>query len=104
MTDNDTELDLIWGVEAIATEIVRTFSELVSTSRSRLVARGQTPRCSPHHAVHSVPLARLVFVPEHDGRLHRCAIHAIEAGHNVTSCGEKLEGGHGRISMREAAA
>ncbi len=26
------------------------------------------------------PLARLLFVPQHDGRLHQCAINAFEAG------------------------
>jgi hypothetical protein len=43
-----------------------------------------------------VPIARLVFVPEHDGRLHRCAIDAIEAGDGIASRNEKTEGEHGR--------
>jgi hypothetical protein len=37
-----------------------------------------------------------VFTPENDGRLHRCAIDAIEAGRNVASRSEKTEGEHGR--------
>src|SRR4051794_36789468 len=48
-----------------------------------------------HHAVHNVPLARLVFVPQHDGRLHRCAIDGNEVGYNVASRSEKSEGEHG---------
>ena len=44
-----------------------------------------------HDAVHNVPLARLVFVPENDGRLHRCAIDAIEAGHNAAGGGKEAE-------------
>jgi len=56
-----------------------------------------------HHAVHNVPLARLVFTPEHDGRLHRCAIEAIEAGQNITSRGIEVEGEHGPISIDDAA-
>jgi len=54
-----------------------------------------------HHAVHNVPLARLVFTPEHDGRLHRCAVDAIEAGHNVTSRSEKSEEEHGSTPSDE---
>jgi hypothetical protein len=49
-----------------------------------------------HHAVHNVPLARLVFIPQHDGRLHRCAIDAIEAGNCLASRSKKTEGDHGR--------
>ncbi len=47
-----------------------------------------------HHAVHNVPLARLVFAPQHDGRLHRCAIGTINAGYDVTSGGVEAEGQH----------
>ena len=34
----------------------------------------------------------MVFVPKDDGRLHRFAINAIEAGYSVASCSEKTEG------------
>jgi hypothetical protein len=56
-----------------------------------------------HDAVHNVPLARLVFVPEHDGRLHRCTIHTIEAGNCIASGGVKLEGEHKQVSIDDAA-
>ena len=56
-----------------------------------------------HHVVHNVPLARLVFTPKDYGSLHRCAIDAIEAGHNVASGDKEAEGEHERISVADAA-
>lgn len=52
-----------------------------------------------HHAVHNVPLTRLVFSPQEDGRLHRCAINAIEAGNNVASGGKQSKGEHGNTPV-----
>jgi hypothetical protein len=48
-----------------------------------------------------VPLVRLVFTPEDNGRLHRCAIGTIEARRNVTGRSEKTEGDHGRTPLAE---
>jgi hypothetical protein len=42
-----------------------------------------------------MPLARLVFVPQHDGRLHRCAIDAIEAGNGLPGRGMEAKGEYG---------
>lgn len=66
------------------------------TLRYSLLQNGHT-----HHAVHNVPLARLVFIPEHDGRLHRCIIDAIEAGHNAASGSEKSKREHGSTPCDE---
>jgi hypothetical protein len=57
-----------------------------------------------HHAVHNVPLARLVFIPKDDGRLDRCAIETIEAGDDVASGSEKTEGEHGNPPSDERTA
>ena len=75
--------------------------------RSNVPAKTRSRICGidgdAHHAVHNVPLARLVFVPKDDGRLHRCAIDAIEAGHNVAGSGKEAEGVHGHSSVDDAA-
>jgi hypothetical protein len=44
-----------------------------------------------------------VFVPEHDGRLHRCAIDTIEAGNSIASGGVEAEGEHEDTSTDDAA-
>ena len=56
-----------------------------------------------HHAVHNVPLARLVFVPKDDGRLHRRAIDAIEAGKGIAGGGVVAEGEHRQVSVADSA-
>ncbi|MBW3632267.1 MAG: hypothetical protein KY456_04475 [Chloroflexi bacterium] len=48
-----------------------------------------------------MPLARLVFVPQHDGRLHRGTIGAIEASHNFTSGGVEADGENGSTPLDE---
>lgn len=72
-----------------------------SSSQSTLPAQRWRVRGGAHHAIHNVPLARLVFVPENDGRLHRYAIDAIEASYSVTGGGVKAEGEHGRTPLAE---
>jgi hypothetical protein len=44
-----------------------------------------------------------VFVPQHDGPLHRCAIHTIEAGNCIAGGGVELEGEHKQVSIDDAA-
>ena len=43
----------------------------------------------------NVPIARLVFTPQDDGRLHGCAIDAIEVSHSVAGSGKEAEREHG---------
>ena len=49
-----------------------------------------------HHTIHNGPLTRLVFTPKDHGRLHRCAVRAVEASNNVTGGGKEAEGEHDR--------
>jgi hypothetical protein len=56
-----------------------------------------------HHAVHNVPLARLVFVPKDDGGLERLAVKTIEASNSLAGRGVEAEWEHGHISTDGAA-
>jgi hypothetical protein len=50
-----------------------------------------------------VPLARLVFVAEKDGRLHRSTIGTIGEGNGMTGGGIEAEREHEHISIDGAA-